>query len=399
MGEIKMENEKLLFIQQNAPCYLYDNRQIIERCKILRSAMPEEIFLYSIKTNPFSPVVQSIANQGFGADAASANEVLRAEQAGVVPELIFYSAPGKTLQDIEKAWKKCTIIADSFYEMELLERYAAEKDTQISIGVRMNPSFSMDGETAVPSKFGIDEAQFTASALNFPHLKISGIHVHLRSQILDTDLLCAYYRNCYALAERINKLSCVDISFINFGSGIGTVYDETKDKPLVLDKIGQTMQELHQRNCQCMNAKFILETGRFVVCNAGTYYTRIVDRKISCGKTFLVVQNGMNGFMRPAIAELLRQNLGDYPVNGQEPLYTSKMQSSFRILGKYADYENVDVVGNLCTSLDVMARDIILPHAEVGDILEVSNAGSYGCTLTPQLFSSQVTVKEFLWNR
>lgn len=394
-----MEQEKLIFIQQNAPCYLYDNQQIIEQCRILQSVMPEEIFLYSIKTNPFAPVVQSIAQQGFGADAASANEVLRAEQAGIPPELIFYSAPGKTEQDIEKAWGKCTIIADSFYELELLERYAANKNAHISIGVRVNPGFSIDSKEAVPSKFGIDETQLTASALSFPHLKISGIHIHLRSQILDTDLLCAYYRNCYTLAERINELPCVDISFINFGSGIGTVYDETSEKPLVLEKLGQTMRELHQRNSQCMNAKFILETGRFVVCSAGTYYTKIVDRKVSCGKIFLVVQNAMNGFMRPAIAELLRQNLGDFPVNGQEPLYTSKTQSAFHILEKDADFEKVEVVGNLCTSLDVMATDVILPHAEVGDILEVTNAGSYGCTLTPQLFSSQEPVIEFLWNR
>ena len=392
-----MEQNNLAFIQENAPCYLYDMQQMIERCQILQRAMPEEQFLYSIKTNPFLPVVESIAGQEFGADAASANEVLLAAQAKIPCESIFYSAPGKTVQDIEKTWGKCTIIADSLSELRLLEEIASEKQEPVSVGIRVNPSFSMDCAAADPSKFGIDEEKLTSSAINFPHLKIAGIHIHLCSQVLDTDLLCAYYRNCYALAERIAKLHGAEISFINFGSGIGTVYDAASEKPLVFEKIGQTMQELHKLNDRSLHAKFILETGRFLVCNAGRYYTRVVDRKESRGKTFVVVQNALNGFLRPALAELLRQNLGKFPANGQEPLYTSGVQCSFRVLARETNPEKVDIVGNLCTSLDVMARDIVLPHMEIGDILEVSNAGSYGCTLTPQLFSSQEPVKEFLW--
>lgn len=103
--------------------------------------------------------------------------------------------------------------------------------------------------------------------------------------------------------------------------------------------------------------------------------------------------------MRPAIAELLRQNLGTFPPNGQEPFYTTAAQCQFRILGREENDETVDIVGNLCTALDVMAKDITLPHAEIGDILMVSNAGSYGCTLTPLLFSSQEPPKEILWEK
>ncbi len=359
--------------------------------------MPNDVLLYSIKANPFLPVVKSIASQGFGADAASANEVERASQAGILRESIYYSAPGKTMQDIEKTWGKCIIIADSFSELSLLEKSAAEKDEHILVGVRVNPNFSMSGSDAVPSKFGIDEDKLALSAKRFPHLKIAGIHIHLRSQVLDTELLCAYYRNCYALAERIDKMYGVELSFINFGSGIGTVYDTARERPLAFEKIEQTMRELHQCNARSLNAKFVFESGRFIVCNAGTYYTRVVDRKESCGKTFIVVQNAMNGFLRPVLAELLRQNLGKFPSEGQEPLYTSGTQCSFRILGKEANSERVDIVGNLCTSLDVMARDVILPHVEIGDILEVTNAGSYGRALSPQLFSSQEPPKEFLW--
>ena len=385
------------FLQQNAPCYLYEEALIKERCRALSEVMPEVDFLYSVKANPFMPVLKTIAAQGFGADAASANEVLLAQQAGIPGDRIYYSAPGKTLQDMQKVWGKCTIIADSLSELDRLEQCAAAKKEQAAVGIRVNPNFSMNDTAAVSSKFGIDEEQLKAANLCFPHLKIIGIHVHLRSQILDADLLCGYYQNCYMLAERMSGLNGVDIQFINFGSGIGTVYDSADEKPLALEKIGRTLQTLSAKNRNDLRAKFILETGRFVVCNAGTYYTRIIDRKVSCGKTYLVVQNAMNGFLRPAIAELLRQNVGAFPGNGQEPLYTCGSQSEFRILGRDGDCETVDIVGNLCTALDVMARDITLSHAEIGDILAVSNAGSYGCTLTPLLFSGQEQPKEFLW--
>ena len=388
---------KIEFLQQNVPCYLYEEALIKERCHALLAAMPEVDFLYSVKTNPFMSVLKTIAAQGFGADAASANEVLLAEQSGIPSDRIYYSAPGKTLQDIQKVWGKCTIIADSLSELDRLEQCATVNNERIAVGVRVNPDFSMNGDSAVSSKFGIDEEQLITADLRFPHLKIIGIHVHLRSQILDADILCEYYRGCYMLAERMSGRSGVEIQFINFGSGIGTVYDSTTEKPLALEKVGQTMQALKVKNHNGLQAKFILETGRYVVCNAGTYYTRIVDRKVSCGKTYLVVQNAMNGFLRPAIAELLRQNVGKFPESGQEPLYTSGSQSEFCIVGRNENCETVDIVGNLCTALDVMAKNITLPHAEIGDILAVSNAGSYGCTLTPLLFSSQEQPKEILW--
>ena len=389
-----MKTEEMIdFVHRNAPCYLYDRGQITERCAVLREALPGAALLYSVKANPFAPVVRTIAAQGFGADAASAEEVLLAGREGIPAEKIFYSAPGKTERDLEKAWGRCTFIADSFSELERLETLAAERGEQLRVGVRVNPSFSMGGAAALPSKFGIDEEQLTSSAWGYPHLTLGGIHVHLRSQVLDTDMLCAYYRDCLALAERIGTLPGAEMAFINFGSGIGTVYDALREKPLAFEKIAETVRDLRRRS----EAELLFETGRFLVCNAGTYYARVTDRKVSRGKTFLVAESGMNGFLRPAVAELLRQNLGEFPSAGQEPLYTSATQCAFRVLGREGELERVDIVGSLCTALDVLARDILLPRAEIGDILAVSNAGSYGCTLSPQLFSSHEPPKEFLW--
>ena len=91
----------LTFLKDHVPCYIYNGEQIISQCQKLKTELPNFEFLYSIKTNPFSPIVQNISKEGFGADAASAGEVLLSLENGIAPEKIFYSAPGKTKEDIE----------------------------------------------------------------------------------------------------------------------------------------------------------------------------------------------------------------------------------------------------------------------------------------------------------
>lgn len=269
--------------------------------------------------------------------------------------------------DLSRAWGKCIFIADSFGELARLERKAAAEQKNIEVGVRVNPDFSMDNEAASPSKFGIDEETLLQCLTHFSHIKITGIHVHIQSQVLDAEMLSDCYLNYCALAELISESVWYRISFINFG-GIGTVYDMKMQKPLDLSIISQTMQDLAVKNLQGLQAKLYVETGRFIVCNSGTYYTKVIDRKESHGKVYLIVQNAMNGFIRPAIAELLRQNVGAFPQKGQEPLYTAEASYPIQIMSQAKEVEIVDIVGNLCTSLDVLTKDIILPKADAEGI-------------------------------
>ena len=243
-----MNQTMLDFIKQNAPCYIYDKSMITERCRVLRNAMPEALFLYSVKTNPFLPVIKTVAAEGFGADAASSGEVFKALEAGIPSENIYYSSPGKTLEDIDKIFGKCVIIADSLSELETLSDYAAAKGETCSAGIRINPLFTMDGEAPSPGKFGIDEELLTPESLDFPNIKVTGIHVHLKSQILDAATLCRYYENCFDLGQRINAIPGVCIEFINFGSGIGTVYDKTCEEPLDFNRIALTFKKLAKLN-------------------------------------------------------------------------------------------------------------------------------------------------------
>lgn len=146
-----------------------------------------------------------------------------------------------------------------------------------------------------------------------------------------------------------------------------------------------------------INVRLIIETGRFVVCEAGQYVTRIVDIKESRGVKYLIVENGLNGFLRPSIAELLAAYAPqESKLQSCEPIFTVKDAFEFTILERKKYFsEKVTIVGNLCTSADIMAKDILIPKADIGDILVVSKAGSYSYTLTPVLFASHSLPLQF----
>ena len=364
------------FIRKNAPCYVYQKDVIDKSCKILKEKFENVEFLYSIKANPFMPVIKTIRENKIGSDAASSNEVLLSIEAGMEKNQIYYSAPGKTMEDLKKVWDKCIFIADSFHELDLLDKLAKDHGEILEVGLRVNPNYSMKDKKAHPSKFGVDEDKIFDFSWKYKNLKLIGVHVHVQSQILDTKLLSNYYKNTYNLALKFSKLDFVDLKFINFGSGIGVSYDKKNKKDL--------------------GAKFLIESGRFLVMNSGTYYTPVIDKKYSQGKTYLVVKNAMNGFVKASMKEMLKDALGKECERAFEPLYTGINQCEFEIIGNSLEKERVDIGGHLCTSLDLLARDIELKKADIGDILKITNAGAYSYSLSILNFASHDLPKEFL---
>lgn len=394
-----MQHPDIQFLKANAPCYVYDKDRIIEQCLDLKKTFPSFEFLYSFKTNPFSGIIETIHSQGFGCDAASAAEVHMAINTGISPEMICYSTPGKTERDIESTLGKCILIADSIGELWRIETLAAAKDQTVNIGLRINPSFSMGENGGCASKFGIDEEQLPVVCevlAQCSHIHITGLHVHIRSQVLEHTQLADYYKKCFQLAQRMNDLPGICIDFINFGSGIGAVYDSSSQRPVDLEALYMLIKWIVRENQRSLRARLLIETCRFIVCNAGTYYTPISDIKTSHGKTYLIVSNGLNGFLRPAIASLLQKCSNELPAAGLEPLYTCANEFSVEVLNDACTCDTVSIVGNLCTALDIICEDVHLKHAQIGDIVAISNAGSYGYSLSPLLFSSHDIPQQFL---
>lgn len=369
--------------------YLYEESGILASIGRLKNGFPGAQFLYSMKSNPHARVLETVFSQGFGADAASLNEVLTARSSGVPPENIYFSAPGRTAEDFRAALGQCVFIADSLHEVELLEALAAERGEVIAIGLRINPDFTFTDDHGSPGKFGLDEEQLWAKADqlgSLPHLRVAGIHVHVKSQELDAAVLERYHRNLFRLARQVRERLGTELDFVNFGSGLGIPF-APEDEELDIAALGAAFQTmLADFHREFPHTRALIETGRYVVGKSGVYVTKVLDKKISRGKTFLILHDTLNGFARPAVTQMvLGYTAAPFP---WEPLFTCRGSEELIPLTDAAETETVTLAGNLCTGADVIARDVTLPRLEIGDGLVLTNAGCYAAVMTPMQFAS-----------
>lgn len=371
--------------------YLYDQKTIIEYTNKLKDDFSDVKFLYSIKSNPNPMVVDTIFKQGFGADAASLNEVILSNNKGLKKDEIYYSTPGKTIKDIEDAIEISIIIADSLNEVMKIQEVAKAKGIVAKIGIRINPDFTFNSNVGVSSKFGIDENILFENKKELDGLKnieIIGIHVHIRSQELETDLIEDYYKKMLILAQRVEENLSIKLKFINLGSGIGIPYSK-EDKPVDTEYLGNATANMIKTFKEKMpHAKIFIETGRFVVTKAGVYASKVLDIKESYGNKYIVLTNTLNGFVRPSVAQFAESNSKEEYPTPWEPMFTGKNSFEFIALTDEVEKEIVTLAGNLCTATDMIAKDISMPKLKLDDVIVITNAGSYAAVLSPMQFAS-----------
>ncbi len=369
--------------------YLYDEQTIVTQINLLKKYFPSVDFLYSLKCNANDHVLKSIFSKGFGAGVSSYGEVEKAAGLGLYPERIFYSAPGKSMNDLQDAFSKSTIIADSISEIERLKYLAKVWNQQIEIGVRINPDFGLENEGGMVSKFGIDEkvALEYISNLDELYIKVIGIHTHIKNQELDCSKLNRFHKKVFQLAERVEYQIGRKLKFINVGSGIGIPYVDS-DKDFNIEWTGKEMEErIANFRITHPKTKILMELGRFVVGKSGTYVTHVIDKKVSRGQTFVILQNTMNEFVRPAISCMVEKMSGNESPKSFEPFFTKRNAFKIEALEPADEEEVVNLVGNLCTSADVVAENVSLPVLNIGDVVTISNAGSYASVLSPFQFT------------
>ena len=377
-----------MFVLRAPTFFEYDTRRIAENVSFLRAHVPGATLVYSLKCNPFPGLVRFMKSQGLGVDAASAGEVAFARSCGFAKEEIFYSAPGKCAEDIAAAMDSCVFVADSFSELDRINAIAMQKEMTFSVGIRINTAISMklasDGEIeyhGTSSKFGIDEELVYSNVeklRSYSNIKIAGMHFYIRSQINNEDSLINITEYCFAVFQKLQKFFDGRLTFINIGGGFGI--------PLS-PKMQHLSLETFQHHLASLSEKFkgvsvYAESGRFLVSESGSYYTRIEDIKISRGVTYYITAGTLHGFLRPVLARVFTNisctGTELYPC---EPLFSSNEchQISVVTLNGCVPQESckVHVVGNLCTALDCIAENIVLSKAEVGDYIRVSNAGAY----------------------
>ena len=238
-----------------------------------------------------------------------------------------------------------------------------------------------------PLPFGIDEECITAAVtavLDRPELQLTGVHVFAGTQILDAAVLLDQYRHAVRLGRCVAEQMQKPLETLDFGGGWGIPYFR-HEQPLDLDRVrtgfGELINEI-ERDRWLSSTRIIVEPGRFLVGSAGLYLTRITDVKRSRGKLFAIADGGMHHHLAASgnLGQTIKRN---YPV------------TLLNKLGRDADGP-VDVVGPLCTPLDVLGRSLELPDPQIGDIVGVFQSGAYARSASPLNFLSHPPPPEVL---
>jgi diaminopimelate decarboxylase len=376
------------------PLFIYDSHVLDQKWTLLRRTFPPEFYIsYSVKANPNCAILQHFLAKGCGLEIASGGEFQQALKAGCPPQRMLFAGPGKTDVELELVLTHAIgeIHVESLREIERIEAISRRLGVRARVAVRVNPSGDAQGGAmrmgGKPAPFGIDEESLDRVLERIwaaPTLDFRGLHLFTGTQILDATILLGQYRKGLEIAQRVAVRLQQPLQTLDFGGGLGIPYF-ANEHDLDLEALRQGLTTLMaeiQGEVLLAGTQLIVEPGRYLVGEAGIYVTRINDIKISRGKKFLIVDGGMHHHLAASgnLGQVIKRN---FPV----ALLTKLDENPTEV---------VDVVGPLCTPLDVLARDLSLPRAEVGELIGVFQSGAYARTASPLGFLSHPTPAEVL---
>ncbi|MDM4718585.1 pyridoxal-dependent decarboxylase, exosortase A system-associated [Micromonospora sp. WMMA1363] len=373
------------------PFFAYDRRLLTRRVELLRATLPREIQLsYAVKANPMPAVVQHLAGLVDSLDVASALEMRTALDTPTPPQRVSFAGPGKTDAELRQAIAAgVTIEMESENEADRVAALGRRLGLRPRVAVRVNPDFAVKGSGmrlgGGPQQFGVDSERVPALLKELANADVEflGFHVFAGSQNLRADSLCEAQRRTVDLVLRLAEESGLPVRYLNLGGGFGIPYTD-RDEPLDLAAVGANLTDLVRGPIRqgLPEARIVIELGRYIVGECGVYVTRVVDRKVSRGRTYLVVDGGLHHQLAASgnFGQVIRRN---YPIAVAE-----------RIDAEPA--ETVTVVGCLCTPLDLLGDAVTLPRADVGDLVVLFQAGAYGRTASPTAFLSHPAPAEVL---
>lgn len=379
-----------LVAEHGSPLFVYDRHRIGQKIAHFRAVMPDNVTLhYAVKANPYPPLLRWLATHVSGFDLASGGELATLEDAGGLCVPVSFAGPGKRDSELEQAIERgVTINLESEGEADRAFAAAARLCVTPKLAIRVNPPFSLKGAGmkmgGQASPFGVDSERVPDLALKIVEAGAEwrGLHVYAGSQVLRADAIVEMQAATVALAADIATQTGLAMPHVNLGGGFGIPY-APGDDALDIDAVGKALSET-LRNAPDVLAEthYAIELGRWLVGEAGVYLARVIDRKVSGGKTFLVTDGGLQHMLAATgnFGQLLRRN---YPIANA---------SNFA----NPETEEVTVTGCLCTPLDLLGDEVMLPSAKVGDLIAIFCAGAYGLSASPQAFLSQPAALELL---
>jgi diaminopimelate decarboxylase len=378
--------------EYGTPVFIYDRHVLDQKWRQLRRALPSEFAVcYSVKANPNRAFLQYFLAKGCGLEIASGGEFHQALKAGCPPGQIIFAGPGKTEAELEAALSQGIgeLHVESMVEIERVSAISRRLGLRGRIALRINPGGDVQGGAmrmgGKPAPFGIDEELLDIALdrlLPDPFIEFRGIHLFMGTQILDYTVLLNQYRQGVGIAKGVGVRLQRPLATLDFGGGLGIPYF-AHERELDMQALGKGLTALMAEVKQepfFYGTQFMVEPGRFLVGEAGIYVMRVNDIKTSRGKKFVIVDGGMHHHLAAS------GNLGQ----------TIKRNYPIAVLNKLGSMpqEKVDVVGPLCTPLDVLGRAVELPKTEVGDLIGVFQSGAYARSASPLGFLSHPTPPE-----
>jgi diaminopimelate decarboxylase len=373
----------------DTPLFVYDVGKVAAQVDSFRRHFSGVNLHYAIKANTYLPLLKYVAKLVDGLDVASAGEMEAALASGTDAREISFAGPGKRDDEIATAIAaEVTLNLESEGEAERALAIGRAQGRRPRLAVRVNPDFEIKGSGmrmgGGAKPFGIDAAKVADVVRMVVErgAEWRGFHIFAGSQALSADALIEAQQATVALAAELAEAVGAPPPLVNLGGGFGIPYFAT-ETALDVAAVGAALAgTLRDRPAILRESGFAIELGRWLVGEAGVYLTRIVDKKESHGKTFLVTDGGMHHQLAASgnFGQVVRRN---YPV---------AIASRF---GAPAE-EEASVVGCLCTPLDRLADDVMLPRAEVGDLVAVFLAGAYGLSASPAAFLGHAPAREIL---
>jgi diaminopimelate decarboxylase len=375
------------------PFYLYDTNCVTRRIEEVRSLLRGRVRIYyAVKANPNLGLLQALVSAADGLDISSAGELSQARLAGYDPKRMSFAGPAKTLHELESAISAGVgcISIESMRELEGCAGIAERLRRKASVLLRVNPSavhrsygLKMGGRAV---QFGIDEEDLPEAAARIrahaSQIEFLGIHCYLGSQCFDAAGVAESVATALRIATDLGHRFGLQCRTINFGGGFGVSHGED-GRALDVVELARLLLPLISAHDSPDRppAELIFELGRYLVAPAGIYVTRVVGKKISRGKMFLMCDGGLHHHLAAAgtFGAALRGNF------------------ALRNLTRPDGMPSVcNIAGPSCNPTDLLGVDARVAELEEGDLLGVLMSGSYGLTASPILFLGRPTAVELV---
>lgn len=364
--------------QHKTPFFLY-SEEILSKNYLdfyggaINAGLINPLVCFAMKSNPNKELVKILGSLGSGADIVSGGELKRALEAGISPDKIVFSGVGKTEEEILFALKVSkngifSFNVESLEELELINICAKKTKRIARVCFRLNPVVQPKTHKYISTgnkthKFGLLEADVFHSLGQkkyWSHTKLVGLSVHIGSQLLD---LKATKKAVVKLCEVALKTE-QPLEFLDVGGGLGVDYhpDESRKLPMISDYmriIAETLNKNFYAKSD-LRPRVVFEPGRRIIAKAGIFVMKVLRNKVSENNHFVIVDGGMNDFMRPSL-------YGAY--HGLMPVKEGKAT------------EPCHIVGPICETTDCFGSNRLMPPLANGDLLVLLDTGAYGFSM------------------